>query len=175
MEDLHIKKIKELVKQEYGYDVDSPTRKREVVEARAMFYSVLKNFTNLTLTGIARTVGKNHATVLHGLKNFELWRKQNKYLEFAFKNVVYKLETLDEVENYIDVMELRRELLKAKMDLHELNSKKEKINFIYELLKDLPMDKVEDIKNRVKLIIKGYKWKSNDKTKIYQANATQVN
>ena len=175
MDDLHIKKIKELVKQEYGYDVDSPTRKREVVEARAMFYSVLKNFTNLTLTGIARTVGKNHATVLHGLKNFDLWKKQNKYLEFAFKNVVYKLDTLDEVENNIDVMEQRRELLKAKMDLYELNSKKDKINFIYELLKDLPMDKVEDIKSRVKLIIKGYNWKSNDKTKIYQANATQMN
>ena len=175
MEDLHIKKIKELVKQEYGYDVDSPTRKREVVEARAMFYSILKNFSNLTLAAIARTVDKNHATVLHGLKNFELWRKQNKYLEFAFKNVVYKLEAVDEVENYIDVMELRRELLKAKMDLYELNSKKDKINFIYELLKDLPMDKVEDIKSRVKLIIKGYNWKSNDKTKIYQANATQIN
>jgi chromosomal replication initiation ATPase DnaA len=58
MEDLHIKKIKELVKQEYGYDVDSPTRKREVVEARAMFYSILKNFSNLTLAAIARTVDK---------------------------------------------------------------------------------------------------------------------
>ena len=60
------------------------------------------------------------------------------------------------------------------MYLYELNSKKDKINFIYELLKDLPMDKVEDIKNRVKIILKGYNWKSNDKTKIYQANATQI-
>lgn len=175
MDDLHIKKIKELVKQEYGYDVDSPTRKREVVEARAMFYSVLKNFTNLTLTGIARTVGKNHATVLHGLKNFDLWKKQNKYLEFAFKNVVHRLETLDEVENYVDVMELRRELVKTKMDLYELNAKKEKINFMYELLKDLPMDKIEDIKSRVKLILKSYNWKSEDKINVYQANATQIN
>lgn len=175
MEDLHIKKIKELVKQEYGYDVDSPTRKREVVEARAMFYSILKNFSNLTLAAIARTVDKNHATVLHGLKNFEQWRKQNKYLNFAFKNVVYKLEALDDVENYIDVMELRRELLQAKMDLYELNSKKEKINFMYELLKDLPMDKLADIQDRVKLILKSYTWKSNDKIKVYQANATQIN
>lgn len=175
MEDLHIKKIKELVKQEYGYDVDSPTRKREVVEARAMFYSILKNFSNLTLASIARTVDKNHATVLHGLKNFEQWRKQNKYLNFAFKNVVYKLEALDDVENYIDVMELRRELLQAKMDLYELNSKKEKINFMYELLKDLPMDKLADIQDRVKLILKSYTWKSNDKIKVYQANATQIN
>ena len=174
MEDLHIKKIKELVKQEYGYDVDSPTRKREVVEARAMFYSVLKNFTNLTLTGIARTVNKNHATVLHGLKNFDLWKKQNKYLEFAFRNVVHRLETLDEVENYVDVMELRRELVKTKMDLYELNAKKEKINFMYELLKDLPMDKIEDIKSRIKLILKSYNWKSKDKIKVYQANGTII-
>ena len=174
MDDLHIKKIKELVKQEYGYDVDSPTRKREVVEARAMFYSVLKNFTNLTLTGIARTVNKNHATVLHGLKNFDLWKKQNKYLEFAFRNVVHRLETLDEVENYVDVMELRRELVKTKMDLYELNAKKEKINFMYELLKDLPMDKIEDIKSRIKLILKSYNWKSKDKIKVYQANGTII-
>ena len=175
MDDLHIKKIKELVKQEYGYDVDSPTRKREVVEARAMFYYILKNFSNLTLAAIARTVDKNHATVLHGLKNFDLWKKQNKYLEFAFRNVVHRLETLDEVENYVDVMELRRELVKTKMDLYELNAKKEKINFMYELLKDLPMDKIEDIKSRIKLILKSYNWKSKDKINVYQANGTIIN
>lgn len=174
MENLHIEKIKELVKQEYGYDVDSKTRKREVVEARAMFYTILKNFTNLTLTGIARTVNKNHATVLHGLKNFKEWRKQNKYLEFAFKNIVHRLETLDEIENYVDVMELRRELLETKLDLLEFKNKEQKINSLYKLLKDLPIEKVNDIEDRIKLIIKGYNWKSNNKTKIYQANATQL-
>ena len=87
MEDYHIEKIKKLIKLEYGYDVDSPTRKREIVETRAMYYTILKEFTNLTLAGIARTVGKNHATILHGLNNFKNWKKQNKYLNYAYKSI----------------------------------------------------------------------------------------
>ena len=67
-------------------------------------------------------------------------------------------------------MELRRELLKAKMDLYELNSKKDKINFIYELLKDLPMDKVEDIKSRVKIIIKGLSVKYKEYQRLIVTN-----
>jgi hypothetical protein len=171
MENSHIEKIKTLVEQEYGYSVDDKTRKRQVVEARAMFYYILKNFSNLTLAAIARTVNKNHATVLHGLRNFEVWREQNKYLEFAFKNIVYKLDALDEIENYVDVMELRRELLKAKMDLLALQNKKDKVGALYELLKDLPAEKVKDLEDKIKLTIKSYSWKYKDKGKIYQTYA----
>lgn len=171
MENSHIEKIKTLVEQEYGYSVDDKTRKRQVVEARAMFYYILKNFSNLTLAAIARTVKKNHATVLHGLRNFEVWREQNKYLEFAFKNIVYKLDALDEIENYVDVMELRRELLKAKMDLLALQNKKDKVGALYELLKDLPAEKVKELEDKIKLTIKSYSWKYKDKGKIYQTYA----
>lgn len=174
MENSHINKIKELVKQEYGYDVDSPTRKREVVEARAMFYVVLRNFTNLTLAGIARTVGKNHATILHGIKNFNLWREQNKYLNLAFKNVIERLETLDEIESHNELRDAKRQLLKLTLENMELKKKAVKSSSISKLLKDLPTDKVQEIEDRVKLMVDSYSWKYKDKIKVYQANATQV-
>lgn len=172
MEDYHIKKIKKLVEQEYGYFIDSPTRKREVVEARGMYYTILKEFSSLSLAAIARTVGKNHATILHGLKNFKQWRKENKYLDLAYRNVVDKLSLLDEVESFNDIKELRKELVRLKLENQNLKNIEQKKDSIEELLKDLPMDKVQEVKDRVKIMIQSYSWKYKDKVKVYQANAT---
>jgi hypothetical protein len=68
-------------------------------------------------------------------------------------------------------MELRRELLKAKMDLLALQNKKDKVGALYELLKDLPAEKVKDLEDKIKLTIKSYSWKYKDKGKIYQTYA----
>ena len=172
MEDYHTKKIKRLVEQEYGYFIDSPTRKREVVEARGMYYKVLKEFTNMSLAAIAKTVGKNHATVLHGLKHFDVWRKDNKYLDIAYKNVLEKLTVLDDVESFKDVREMRKELVRLKLENYNLKNNEQKKGSIEQLLKDLPIDKVEEVKERLKAIVDSYSWKYKDKVKVYQANAT---
>lgn len=174
MEDYHIEKIKKLIKLEYGYDVDSPTRKREIVETRAMYYTILKEFTNLTLSGIARTVGKNHATILHGLNNFKNWRKQNKYLNYAYKSIVEKLNNLDDYQEYNTLDDIRKELVRLKLENFDLRNKEQDKDSIEYMIQHLPKEKIQEIKDRIGIMIKSYEWKSNDKIKVYQANATQV-
>lgn len=54
------------------------TRRRNVVEARAVFTYILRNYFNLGLTRIAnvyKSQGKdmNHATVLHSINNWEVY------------------------------------------------------------------------------------------------------
>lgn len=44
------------------------TRKREIVEARQIYFVRAKLFTTASLAVIGRLVGKDHATVLHGIK-----------------------------------------------------------------------------------------------------------
>jgi chromosomal replication initiator protein len=49
----------------------SKTRKREVVEARYIFFHVMREHTRDSLAKIGRTFLKDHATVLHGLRTFK--------------------------------------------------------------------------------------------------------
>lgn len=44
------------------------TRKREIVEARQFYFKRAKMFTKRSLASIGALVGKDHATVLHGIK-----------------------------------------------------------------------------------------------------------
>ena len=63
--------IKEIV--ELGYDFTSynNSRKREHLYARWIYFKLAREFTSFTLDEIGKKVGKEHAGVIHGLKNFQ--------------------------------------------------------------------------------------------------------
>lgn len=66
----------ELVSVHMGVSVEdmvSKSRKRPIVEARAIFYQYCRDMCDATLEDIAEIVGKNHATIIHSLKNIEYW------------------------------------------------------------------------------------------------------
>ena len=42
------------------------------------------------------------------------------------------------------------------------------------MIQHLPKEKIEEIKDRIGIMIKSYEWKSNDKIKVYQSNATTL-
>lgn len=63
--------IKSSIKDCFKIDIDQHTRKREVVEARFMFYELCRN-KRMSLAQTGRFVGKNHATVLHGTQRFKI-------------------------------------------------------------------------------------------------------
>ena len=68
---------------ETGIDIFRNTRKREYVEARAVFNFVLYNVHNLGLNDIARFYKANkknydHATVYHSLNNFDVYNLYSK-------------------------------------------------------------------------------------------------
>jgi hypothetical protein len=61
--------IKEYVNNLYGLDIVKDTRKREYVDARALYYKLCKDLTKCTLTVIGNSVNRDHASVLHALNN----------------------------------------------------------------------------------------------------------
>jgi hypothetical protein len=63
--------IKRLIYEQFNIDIDRKTRVRPVVESRFMYYKILREHLNFSLNEIAATVDYDHATVLHGLRQFE--------------------------------------------------------------------------------------------------------
>ena len=63
--------IKETIEWRSGIKFDSPSRERNRSYLRSLYYTLAKEYTNQTITAIAKTVNRDHSTVVHGLKLFE--------------------------------------------------------------------------------------------------------
>lgn len=67
-----------------GLEIGKKTRKKQYVKARAVYYKLAKENTELSLEEIGSFCGnRDHATVLHGLKK---WEREMKYPDFVSYN-----------------------------------------------------------------------------------------
>lgn len=80
--------IRNAVESMFNTQIHIPSREREMVYMRSIYYKLCKDFTFESLTKIGKAVNKDHATVIHGLKVFDnlinpLWEKDyyNRYLK----------------------------------------------------------------------------------------------
>jgi len=81
------KLIKKTINKFFNIDIDKQTRIEKYVEARMIYYWICYYFTNMNLSKIAKTVNKNHATVLHGIKNFPDFMETDKEFKEKFLGV----------------------------------------------------------------------------------------
>lgn len=130
--------LKKIIKEETNIDLENKEvltcRDRDFVEARGIYYKLLRKYTNMTYLKIGKTVNKNHATVLHAAESFPYWLKQDegllntynkikekftKYLgyEKLDKKLEYNLEML--VDNYL-MLKKQYEELKRKYENNNL-------------------------------------------------------
>lgn len=59
-----------------GLDIRKRTQRREYFLTRAIYYKLAKEYTFHSLSKIGNEVGKDHATVLHGINKFNLEMKK---------------------------------------------------------------------------------------------------
>jgi len=78
-----IEKIKEIVEKETKINLSNPSRRSELVYVRALYFNLCREYTMHPLEVIGKSVGKHHATVMHGIKLFRDWIDQHetKYIE----------------------------------------------------------------------------------------------
>lgn len=69
--DENLDKIYKIVCEHFRTNISKKTRKREVVEMRAMFYALSREMTYESLASIGDMVNKQHCSVLHGLSFHE--------------------------------------------------------------------------------------------------------
>lgn len=65
---MNLNEIKQLVELKTGYNISQESRERELVYCRAIYFKLCRKHTLYTLKKIGKTLNKDHATVLHGIK-----------------------------------------------------------------------------------------------------------
>tara|TARA_R100000541_G_scaffold39136_1_gene46972 strand:- start:5296 stop:5625 length:330 start_codon:yes stop_codon:yes gene_type:complete len=94
-------KIIKTINETLEVDIRSKTRRREVVYSRFIFYHLMRNklHRSYSLATIGAFLKKDHATVLHGLKQFDLLINYDDF-KIQYQKVILKLNenTLNEVK-----------------------------------------------------------------------------
>lgn len=146
-------------------------RTREVVYARMIMYKVLQEFHNYTYTRIGRMFGKNHATVLYSVSQFDSMIKQDDWLKNRFHCVLaeYTKELSLQNEAIADVY-LRNKILESKLKAQRTIIRQCKE--ISDIIDSVPKDKVEEITKKLTFLAEIAKKEikvPNQKTKIYSS------
>ena len=80
--------IKDIILKETNINLIDKKRTNEMVEYRAMYYSLMKELKpRYSLKKIGDSVNKNHATVIHSLKMYPEFEKYNKELKVIRKRI----------------------------------------------------------------------------------------
>jgi hypothetical protein len=134
--------LKKAIQEITGVDINEVTRKRETIEARAIYYKVLKQIDkNKTLKAIGASVGKDHATVLHSLKNYDMFEQFNPTLKLFRKQIMQRLNyatsdildmTKDELIQslQIDIMKLNDEIANLQETITNLQKPRNNYNIV---------------------------------------------
>ena len=144
-----IEKFKKIIELETGVNVEIVSRKRNFVEARAMYYKLLRDVSNMTLQAIGNTVNKDHATIIHSLNSVDDWMKYDRKLADRYKNILYAIDKIDET----DFNSLRYENIMLNLKIDEL-TKRLSSNRLYDLMDKIPFDKEEAVYDRLSVIVR---------------------
>lgn len=71
-------KIKQIVSNSLGLDIMKETRVREYVYARYIYAKIMRD-KGFSLAYIGDTINKDHATIIHALKQFELLKNYDDF------------------------------------------------------------------------------------------------
>jgi putative heme iron utilization protein len=134
--------LKKAIQEITGVDINEVTRKRETIEARAIYYKVLKQIDKKkSLKSIGASVGKDHATVLHSLRNYDMFEQFNPTLKLFRKQIMQRLNyatpdildmTKDELIQslQIDVMKLSGEIENLQETITNLQTPRNKYKIV---------------------------------------------
>jgi len=89
--------IKEIVEKYYQLDITKLTRKREYVEARAVYYNLVRDNTRMSLSAIGKSMGKDHSTVLHFIKQLKDWVTYDKQIQKDYEILTEEVKVSIEV------------------------------------------------------------------------------
>ena len=110
-----MEKIKKAVEFTFGLNLSDIDRHKNFVEARACYYKLCTDITASSVTAIAKSVGKNHATILHALKAFPYMCVANKDLKTKYNFLKKELLDIDTKPNTLEDLLLQYNRLQLRI------------------------------------------------------------
>lgn len=181
--------LRNIINRRFRVSIGNKSRKREIIEARFIYYSICYHDLKMSLASIGRTTKQDHATVLHGIKRVDEWyeidgsfkRKYDEVHKIArdmdslkTKETKKEHETrLSSVTSEYEIAELKRKLNSLETEYNKLMDKYVDVCSKKSLLgeMEIPEEHIEDVKERVELYLKSLKWKgSGYDGKIYNSS-----
>lgn len=118
-----------IVSNYYDIEISEPTRMREYVIGRSIYYKILRTNTNMSFQEIAKSFGKNHATILHSIKQLDDLMGHDYSLRSDYLAINNKFtEAIEHIysenlEEFISTREDSEEYLMLLSDFKELNKR----------------------------------------------------
>lgn len=117
-------------------------RVRQNVDARRIVYKLCRELLNITYTRIARYFDKNHASVLHGLKQFDALFETDREFRRNYNAVMNVISSIEFDSNIIDSQDIIVDYLSLKDD--HLDAK-QKYNHLLKSLQYKVAQKIDEL------------------------------
>jgi len=121
--------IREFVEDYYGVVISVRTRKQETIKARFMYYKLIRSNTKLSLEAIGKSLGYDHASVMHGVKQMNGWIANNRTFKNDYRVLQSKINNVNNIADDIeeDTTALVLEYAKLKELVRELSLERDEI------------------------------------------------
>ena len=137
-------RLKEIIKQETDTDINIRTRKKNTVEIRSLYCTILKELKpNRTLQSIGDTLDLNHASIIHALRMYEVYSKDNSDLKKLRDIIMSHFIKVDErqIEELNEVEQLQQRIYQLNFDKDkleiELRKQKQIKRYDFEIIENL--------------------------------------
>ena len=173
-----------------GLDLFKNTRVTEYVELRSLACYLFRVKMNITLIDIAKffkSRGKSmdHATVIHSVKRYSIYRNTNSTLKMYQSCFKFKLNDAVDYDAIDRITFLQQKCKKIAKKNSELKKKIQELNYkkdtyttdeekVLTLLEDLPKTQIKEVFERIRLLKKSWAWKSKevkDRCEIIESSA----
>ena len=101
------KQVKETIETDLIINLSENSRRRQITEARSVYYKICYDKLNMSLSAIGKTVDRDHATVLHSINN-------------VFSSLEYYNKDL--YDYYLSVAGINNRVFKTKKRINNLNN-----------------------------------------------------
>jgi hypothetical protein len=136
-------RLKEIILQETGEDINIKTRKKNTVEIRSLYCNILKQLKpHKTLQSIGETLDLDHATIIHALRMYEVYSKDNKDLKAIKDTILSHFIKVDkQIEELTETEALQQQINTLRFNNNELKNELKKQQqtkkYNYEIIENL--------------------------------------
>lgn len=124
--------IKKIIQNHFQLDISEKSRRFDLVFARACYFKICRDLTNNSYQKIGSSLGKNHATVMHGIKTLNDLIETDKDLQNRYYTLLNKFSEYNKIKEKMTLTQLVTEYNKLVLLCDEKDAKiKELTETIY--------------------------------------------